>query len=139
MSQLGSGAMLAQLGGYQNDIAAAIGKRIARMTVEEKAATLCFDDGARLVLTDEAQSCCEYRHISTDDDLAFVAGCTLLAIEEAPGRAATEEEWDSCSVHDICFIHIQTSGGRVTLQTHNEHNGYYGGFCIAAKLTGGAA
>lgn len=139
MSNLGFGAILAKISGYPNDIAAVIGKRLTSMTVEEKAATLFFDDGTRLVLTDEAQSCCEYRHISTDDDLAFVAGCTLLAIEEAPGRAATEDELDSCSVHDICFIHVQTSGGRVTLQTHNEHNGYYGGFCIAAKLEGGAA
>ena len=138
MSNLGLGAMLAKISGYPNDIAAAIGRRISSVTVEEKAATLFFEDGARMVLTDEAQSCCEYRHISTDDDLTFAAGCTLLAIEEAPGRAATSEELDNCDVHDICFIHIQTSGGRVTLQTHNEHNGYYGGFCIAAKLIGGA-
>jgi hypothetical protein len=139
MSNFGLGAMLAKIRGYPNDIAAAIGKRLTSMTVEKKSATIVFEYGARLIITDEAQSCFEYRHISTDDDLAFVAGCTLLAIEEAPGRAATSEELENCDVHDICFIHIQTSGGRVTLQAHNEHNGYYGGFCIAAKLIGGAA
>ena len=139
MSHLGLGAMLAHMSAFPNDIAAAIGKRISRMTVEEKAATLFFDDNSALVLTDEAQSCCETRYISTDDDLSFVAGCTLVAIDEAHGRAATDEELENCQVHDISFIHIQTSGGRVTLQTHNEHNGYYGGFCISAKLIGGAA
>lgn len=131
--------MLAHMSGYPNDIAAAIGKRITSMTVEEKAATLSFDDGTRLIITDEAQSCCETRYLHTDDDLAFIAGCTLLAIEEAPSQAATKEDENDWCVHDVCFIHIQTSGGRVTLQTHNEHNGYYGGFCIAAKLEGGAA
>ena len=35
-------------------------------------------------------------------------------------------------VHEVQFLNIETSLGIITFETHNEHNGYYGGFYIKA-------
>jgi hypothetical protein len=38
-------------------------------------------------------------------------------------------------VHEQTFLKIRTNNGDATVVTHNEHNGYYGGFNISASWT----
>ena len=41
-----------------------------------------------------------------------------------------EEEYET---HEVQFLEIKTSKGIFTMSTHNEHNGYYGGFAIVVS------
>ena len=36
--------------------------------------------------------------------------------------------------HEVAFLGIYTTKGVIVCQTHNEHNGYYGGFSLDARL-----
>ena len=84
-----------------------------------------------LVIEDHVQSCCEYRHMSTDDELEYYSGATLLEfnLEDGP-----EGSTGCDAVHDQQFLHVKTSKGSFTVVNHNEHNGYYSGFYIVASL-----
>jgi hypothetical protein len=93
--------------------------------------TLVFDDGKALKLVDRGQSCCEHRYMQTDDDLAWFAGAKLLGVELRDASAGKDDEGD---VHEIQFLHIVTSKGVLNVASHNEHNGYYGGFAIEAEF-----
>lgn len=131
MSNRGIGVMLSMLGGNAETVAAyraSVGKTIAAARMDSDTLWLDFTDRTGLHLLDEGQSCCEHRYMSTDDDLAYYAGSTLLEIElaDAPSLDGGEE-------HDVQFLHVKTSKGVFTMQTHNEHNGYYGGFAIVAR------
>lgn len=90
-----------------------------------------FADGAKMMLLDNGQSCCETRYMTTDDDLAFYSGSMLVSIEvrDAPDM---DHEYN---VHEVQFLEVMTNRGCFTMTTHNEHNGYYGGFnvCIHAE------
>lgn len=87
---------------------------------------LTFEDGEKVRIFDDGQSCCERRYITTDDDLSDLVGHTLrhVLVKDGP---EVEEEYE---VHETCFVEIGTDVGCVTLTTHNEHNGYYGGFSL---------
>jgi len=78
-----------------------------------------------MTLTDEWQECCECRYMTCDDDLSFLAGSTLIDVIEKESK--TIDDGDD-EVHEICFVEVSTSKGCITICTHNEHNGYYGGF-----------
>lgn len=84
------------------------------------------DRNSVVVIRDDGQSCCEDRHMTCDDDLASFDGATLLkiTIEDGP---ETSDDWET---HEQQFVKIDTSKGRITLVTHNVHNGYYGGFDV---------
>ena len=99
---------------------------IERVRVTEDHLTITFANGARLVLTDEGQSCCEHRYMSCDDDLPSLAGGYLDAVELAEGPDIE----GGCDCHETMFLKVRTSKGDFTVVTHNEHNGYYGGFDI---------
>jgi hypothetical protein len=62
----------------------------------------------------------------TDDTLTDYAGAELLdvALEDAPSLPAGGEE------HEVQFLRVKTSKGTFVMSSHNEHNGYYGGFWI---------
>lgn len=62
----------------------------------------------------------------TDDDIQAFIGAKLqdAEVREAP---EIEDEWD---VHEVAFLVITTNKGTFTIETHNEHNGYYGDFRI---------
>ncbi len=90
-----------------------------------------FTTGARLVIADRGRSCCESRYLKCDDDLGFFAGATLEDITIECGGTTTDE-WDQC--HEIQFMLVHTSKGVFTVNTHNEHNGYYGGFWMTADV-----
>ena len=91
--------------------------------------SVCFN-GARIDLGDEGQSCCEHRYMTTDDELGYLVGARLVDIftAEAPDGP---HEYD---VHEVEFLKIVTDMGTATFENHNEHNGYYGGFNIVARV-----
>lgn len=82
-----------------------------------------------LDLVDTGQSCCEHRYMTSDDDFAYYEGATLLGVEVKPGPDV-EAKYDT---HETAFLDIKTSRGVFTVVTHNEHNGYYGGFSLRAR------
>ena len=83
----------------------------------------------KLVITDEGQNCCESRYITCDDDLPSYVGAKIVGMDVVPGPDV-ETEYDT---HEQMFVKIETTEGTLTLTTHNEHNGYYGGFAVVAR------
>lgn len=135
MGHLGLGVMLGMLGGNADSVAAftgAVGKTIAALRLgDDDALHFEFSDGSKMKLSDEGQSCCENRYMRTDDNLAEYVGAKLLGaeIKEAPN---VEDEYDE--EHEVQFLEVQTDRGVFTMASHNEHNGYYGGFLIRAAV-----
>jgi hypothetical protein len=72
------------------------------------------------------------RYMTTDDDLAAFVGATFTGAEVRPAPDSYEPEYDQGEWHDIAFLVVFTSLGEFTCETHNWHNGYYGGFSIRA-------
>jgi len=68
--------------------------------------------------------------MTTGDDLTYFTDTELIEIslESAPDVA------DKHGEHEVQFLHVKTGKGSFTVETHNEHNGYYGGFRVEAKL-----
>jgi hypothetical protein len=127
------GVMLGQLGGNAETVetfTAAVGKTITALSLgDDDALHFTFDDGSRMKLFDDGQSCCEERYMCTDDKLCDYIGSKLLGaeIKDAPSI------YDKYGDHEVQFLEIQTSKGVLTMASHNEHNGYYGGFLIVAR------
>jgi hypothetical protein len=135
MSNLGLGVMLSRLGGNAESAAtmtAAIGKRIVALDLSDDRLTIALDDGSRIELFDDGQSCCETRYMRTDDDLADFAGAELRGAE-VRDAASLDHEWGQ---HEVQFLVVQTDKGDLTISAHNEHNGYYGGFSITCRKAG---
>ena len=121
---LGIGAMLHSLsGGSENAPEQYYGKVIVSAEIDETEIEIGFSDGLSIVIWDNGQSCCEYRHMTTDDDIKSLVGGTLISIEAKEGP-----DIDDGEAHETMFVEIATDKGFVTVVTHNEHNGYYGGF-----------
>lgn len=93
---------------------------------------ITFDDGYKIELYDDGQSCCERRFMHTDDDLSYFSGSVLYDVDLKDGGCIDDKEnhWDS---HEVQFLEIKTSKGCFTMSSHNIHNGYYGGFWIKAR------
>lgn len=132
MNHLGLGVMIGMLGGNEmtvNAIKASIGKTITDVALVDEKLKFVFSDGKKIVIFDNGQSCCESRYMTTDDDLSYFKDCTFDNIElrDAPNMP---NEWGE---HEVQFLLITTSKGVFTMETHNEHNGYYGGFLIVAR------
>lgn len=126
IDKLGMGAMIHLLGGgTQYEGAHFYGRVVSDATVTDEAVTLMFTDGTAMILTDQGQSCCEHRYITCDDDPKGMIGGTLTKVEVKTHECTTGEYGDD---HEMCFVDIETSKGWITICTHNEHNGYYGGF-----------
>lgn len=134
MSQYGLGVMIGMLSGNEDSVAAftaALGKTIAALRLgDDDALHFEFNDGSRLRITDEGQSCCEKRYMRTDDDLFYYVGATLLGAEIKQGPDMPDEYVE----HNVQFLEVNTSRGVFTMSNHNEHNGYYGGFSIRAAV-----
>lgn len=94
-------------------------------------------------IRDGGQSCCEARWMTCEDNLMDIQGALLKDIR----LSAAGPEWElverarkritgdtSDDHHDIQFVDILTSKGPVQLVTHNNHNGYYGGFSIQVAV-----
>lgn len=133
----GIGVMINDLGGNEESarvFGAAIGKRIVKMRLSDDVLTIRLADGTGVELRDDGQSCCESRYMRTDDDLEDFDGATLL---DGETRDAPDVN-DDYGVHEVQFLVIKTDKGDATFSSHNEHNGYYGGFSIRASALGDA-
>lgn len=134
MIQYGIGAMLGALTGNASTVAAyqgALGKGIVSAHLEDDRITLRFLDGTGIVFRDDAQSCCERRYMRTDDNLSDLHGKNFSGAEVKDGPS--EEDPDSYECHDVQFLELRAEDRTVTISSHNEHNGYYGGFDIVAE------
>lgn len=129
MSNAGIGAMLHMLGGGSpknpDDY---YGKKILDAKFINNEILIIFDDGVKIKIWDDVQSCCEYRYITTDDKIESLVGQTLIEIRT---KEVADQKTKYDEVHEIVFIEIQGSQSVVTFCTHNEHNGYYGGFGLS--------
>lgn len=133
MGQLGLGVMIGQLFGGDRGapVRAAIGKEIQSVTLgDDDALHFVMADGTKFRIYDDGQSCCESRYMQTDDKLDEFAGAKLTGIEikDAPDVEGEDDYGD----HEVQFLEVQTDRGVFTMSSHNEHNGYYGGFHIVS-------
>lgn len=104
------------------------GHPITSVAVDD-ACVITLEGGGKLTIKDDGQSCCESRYMSCDDDLASLAGGQLVDIDmDAGGDTGEAGDWGDC--HETMFVKVRTTKGDFTLVTHNEHNGYYGGFSL---------
>ena len=130
---LGFGVMINALGGNRETVEAvqaAQGKTITALSLTDDQLRFEFEDGTRLRLQDSGQSCCESRYMQTDDDLPYYIGAKFVSAEVRDG-GSTEDEWGER--HEIQFLVVTTDRGTFSMASHNEHNGYYGGFWITAS------
>lgn len=108
-----------------------VGKEIKKVSLTKgDSLRIIFVDGTGIEFFDDGQDCCEYRYMSVDgDDLSEFVGARYVDsfIKDAPD---IETEYD---VHEVQFLEVKTSKGSITVSSHNEHNGYYGGFNIVVK------
>jgi len=122
------------LGGPDKETAAVvggvIGKKLVSLGIDNESLCLRFDDGAGVAIFDDGQSCCEHRHMSTDDDLSRFVGALFVSVELRDGPKNTDDHGED---HDQQFMIVKTSLGEFTVVNHNEHNGYYGGFIVRAE------
>lgn len=133
MSEVGIGVMIQALGGNGSSVKAykkAIGLKIESVKLENDALWFTFEGGYKMKLSDEGQSCCEHRYMVTDDNLDDYVGAIFLGaeIKDAPN---VEDPYGEA--HEVQFLEIKTDKGVFTMATHNEHNGYYGGFWVVAS------
>ena len=91
-----------------------------------------FVGGGRLLLGDYGRDCCESRYMTTDDDLSSFVGARIVGVEEVP---VPDSHCDDGDTHEQVFVKLETTQGTITLVTHNEHNGYYGGFQLGSRWT----
>lgn len=101
-----------------------VGRKIVAAEMNDERFLITFEDGKRIAIWDNGQSCCEHRYMRTDDDVQSLVGHKLARIEAKDASSETDEY----DVHEVCFVEIGTDAGFITLANHNEHNGYYGGF-----------
>ena len=133
MSQLGLGVMIRYLAGNAetvNAVKQSLGKEISSVRVEDNVLKFDFADGTKLSVWDGGQSCCEHRYMTSEksDDLNYYAGSKLTNLETVSADPVSVEYGD----HEIQFLNVTTDKGVFQVATHNEHNGYYGGFSIEA-------
>ena len=132
MGQTGLSVMIGQLTGNADSVEAfkgALNKTIASLALEDNALHFTFDGGSKIKLFDDGQSCCEERYMTTDDDLSYYIGSQLLDAEIKEAPSVQDEDGE----HEVQFLEIVTSRGAFVMETHNIHNGYYGGFLIRAE------
>jgi hypothetical protein len=114
-----------------------IGKTITALTLDEYDA-LCFvfDDGKKMRVSDEGHQCCESRYMRTDDALGDYLGAKFMGmvIKDAPDQYEEPDQYGEGNVHEVQFLEVRTDRGVFTMTSHNEHNGYYGGFLINVEV-----
>lgn len=133
MNNLGLGVMINMLGGNEqtvNTLQSSIGKKIKNLKLgEDDALHFVFEDDSKIKVLDDGQACCESRYMRTDDELSYFIGAELTSMEIREGP----EEEDDYGAHEVQFLVVGTSKGSFTMASHNEHNGYYGGFWIVIR------
>lgn len=105
----------------------AVNQVIKDISIDNFSLTISFENGLEIEIIDVMKNCCEDRYMSTDDDLQYFVGSVFL---EAEIKEGPENSYG----HDVEFFEIKTSKGYFTIVSHNEHNGYYGGFDLCAFI-----
>jgi hypothetical protein len=118
------------LGHIPVSYAAMLGRPIEAVTQQDDVLSIRFVGGGALRIWDDGQSCCENRYMTTDDELDTFVGAKVVNLEEVAGPDQEGSYGDS---HEQMFVKLQTTAGTITMVTHNEHNGYYGGFYVATR------
>jgi hypothetical protein len=105
-------------------------KVIKHLEIEANVLKFFFVDGSIMSLADEGQSCCENRYMHTSDNLPDYIGATFtdMGVKESHYLEDSSDDY-----HECVFVDIMTSKGSFVIETHNEHNGYYGGFSITME------
>ena len=114
-----------------------VGRRIVSMRIAENRLYIRCEDQTTLIIWDDARYCCETRYMYTADNLQYFEGAVLMNCTVCCGRVVPLDE-DQDEVNDVMFVNIETSKGVCTIETHNDHNGYYGGFCLEYQVVTGA-
>ena len=133
MGQLGLGVMIQMLGGSSETVTAIKSKlniTFDRVELRDDVLTFHYDDDSELRLWDGGQSCCESRYMIVDDKLEYFAGAKILDVQIRSADSIPTEYKE----HEIQFLDVTTDKGVIQACTHNEHNGYYGGFWIQAEV-----
>lgn len=131
MSRPGAMVMFHHLFSSDEDaVAKYLGRTIRAADFNEDRLRLEFDDATIVEIIDNGQSCCERRYMTTDDDVSSLVGRKLLRIDVKDGP---EEDEGEDGAHETCFVEVGVDDGFITLTTHNEHNGYYGGFALTIR------
>lgn len=112
-----------------DDIKLCLGKVISGIKIDDVTVILSFNDDSILELK-TLQSCCENRYMVCDDDLSSIIGNILTDIQVKDAPDIDEEGYGE---HEVQFLEISTDKGFITISNHNEHNGWYGGFCIRSE------
>jgi hypothetical protein len=86
--------------------------------------------GYKIFIEDSGQSCCESRYLHSSDDLSALVGEALVSIKVSEVECRDDRGDD----HEVVFLKVTTDKDSITVETHNEHNGYYGGFTIRATV-----
>lgn len=118
-------------GGTRHSASEFYGKTIASAAMENDRLKLSFTDGTLIEIWDDCQSCCEHRYMTCDDDLAKIIGGNLIRMDV---KAGPEIKCKYGYEHEILFVEVATNECFITIATHNEHNGYYGGFGLTIDI-----
>lgn len=124
----GLGVMINKLFGSSKNPSDYYGRRIKTAVLKDDEIKIRFDDGKRIKIWDSGQSCCETRYMKCDDELSELNGQKLvkIVVKEVDSKPGEHDD-----THEVCFLEIVGNKSSVTVSTHNEHNGYYGGFCLS--------
>jgi hypothetical protein len=120
-------------GRTEKAVNATVGKKITSVTLENDVIIIGVEDGTKISVRDDGQSCCESRFITTDADLPSYRGKTIRGYEL---RQMPDGD-DGYECHDQQAFVILTDEGNIDFVTHNQHNGYYGGFSVTAHQIAG--
>ncbi len=133
MPNLGVIVMLGMMSSNKDTVEAiqgALNKELVALSLKDNVLHFEFKDTSKITLWDDGQSCCENRYMTTDDDLKSFVGAVFLDAELAEAPSIPGEYGE----HEVQFLKIKTSKGVFTMETHNDHNGYYGGFLVRAAV-----
>jgi hypothetical protein len=136
MSVTGMKIIINELFGTNEDTVQAItdatNKEISAIKIDETNLVISFIDGTMVRFFDDGQSCCEHRSMNTDDELQDFVGAKFVGAGIQEGPQTTDPDGYS-NVTESQFLIIKTSRGEFTVANYNNHNGYYGGFSLAAR------
>jgi hypothetical protein len=128
----GLSVLLYELSGYDEETGKSVqllnGATLKSARMDGSGLRLDTDRGSFHV-ADHGQSCCEHRYMTCDDDLSSFDGSEIRSMSVRDGGRQQVDYGD----HEIQFLVIETTSGAITVATHNEHNGYYGGFSLQVR------
>ena len=96
------------------------------------AVVLVFDNGQR-VSADLHGDCCSSSSFTDAKQFDELVGARIRSVEEREGGEVGRGEWDD--VRKSHFLVFVTDKGHVTIDWHNDSNGYYDGWVEWREVT----